>query len=70
MWRHLVTTGELLENRVYNTPNGCSATGALALGPDHQQQQQQQQGYTHKYEDLTRKFGLRESRNIVVAMYS
>jgi hypothetical protein len=28
---------------VYNKPNGCSATGALALGPDHQQQQQQQQ---------------------------
>jgi hypothetical protein len=24
---------------VYNKPNGCSATGALALGPDHQQQQ-------------------------------
>jgi hypothetical protein len=31
---------ELLENRVYNKPNGCSATGALAPGPDHQQQQQ------------------------------
>jgi hypothetical protein len=30
---------ELLENRVYNKPNGCSATGALAPGPDHQQQQ-------------------------------
>jgi hypothetical protein len=29
---------ELLENRVYNKPNGCSATGALALGPDYQQQ--------------------------------
>jgi hypothetical protein len=28
---------------VYNKPNGCSATGALALGPDQQQQQQQQQ---------------------------
>jgi hypothetical protein len=27
---------------VYNKPNGCSATGALAPGPDHQQQQQQQ----------------------------
>jgi hypothetical protein len=24
---------------VYNKPNGCSATGALAPGPDHQQQQ-------------------------------
>jgi hypothetical protein len=31
---------ELLENRVYNNPNGCSATGALAPGPDHQKQQQ------------------------------
>jgi hypothetical protein len=31
-------TGDLLENRVYNKPNGCSATGALAPGPDHQQQ--------------------------------
>jgi hypothetical protein len=31
---------ELLENRVYNKPNGYSATGALASGPDHQQQQQ------------------------------
>jgi hypothetical protein len=29
---------ELLENRVYNKSNGCSATGALALGPDHQTQ--------------------------------
>jgi hypothetical protein len=29
---------ELLENRVYNKPNGCSATGALAPGPDHHQQ--------------------------------
>jgi hypothetical protein len=28
---------ELLENRVYNKSNGCSATGALAPGPDHQQ---------------------------------
>jgi hypothetical protein len=28
---------------VYNKPNGCSATGALALGPDYQQKQQQQQ---------------------------
>jgi hypothetical protein len=28
---------------VYNKPNGCSATGALAPGPDYQQQQQQQQ---------------------------
>jgi hypothetical protein len=27
---------ELLENRVYNKPNSCSATGALAPGPDHQ----------------------------------
>jgi hypothetical protein len=26
---------------VYNKPNGCSATGALAPGSDHQQQQQQ-----------------------------
>jgi hypothetical protein len=25
---------------VYNKPNGCSATGALASGPDQQQQQQ------------------------------
>jgi hypothetical protein len=25
---------------VYNKLNGCSATGALALGPDYQQQQQ------------------------------
>jgi hypothetical protein len=37
IWRQ---QGELLENRVYNKPNGCSVTGALALGPDHQQQQQ------------------------------
>jgi hypothetical protein len=34
---------ELLENRVYKKPNGCSATGVLALGPDQQQQKQQQQ---------------------------
>jgi hypothetical protein len=34
---------ELLEDRVYNKPNGCSAAGTLALGPDHQKQQQQQQ---------------------------
>jgi hypothetical protein len=27
---------ELLDNRVYNKPNGCSANGALAPGPDHQ----------------------------------
>jgi hypothetical protein len=27
---------ELLENRVYNKPTGCIATGALAPGPDHQ----------------------------------
>jgi hypothetical protein len=27
---------ELLENRVYNKPNGCSATGALVPGPDQQ----------------------------------
>jgi hypothetical protein len=27
---------------VYNKPNGCSETGALAPGPDHHQQQQQQ----------------------------
>jgi hypothetical protein len=26
---------ELLENRVYNKRNGCSAIGALAPGPDH-----------------------------------
>jgi hypothetical protein len=32
---------ELIENRVYNKPNGCSATGALAPGPDQQQQQEQ-----------------------------
>jgi hypothetical protein len=30
---------EFLENRVYNKPNDCSATGALAPGPDHHQQQ-------------------------------
>jgi hypothetical protein len=35
-WRQ----GELLENRVYNKTNGCSVTGALAPGPDHQQQHQ------------------------------
>jgi hypothetical protein len=29
---------------VYNKPNGCSASGALVPGPDHQQQQQQQIG--------------------------
>jgi hypothetical protein len=29
---------------VYNKPNGCSATGALASGPDRQQQQQQSAG--------------------------
>jgi hypothetical protein len=29
-----------LENRVYNKPNGCSATEALALGPDRKQQNQ------------------------------
>jgi hypothetical protein len=34
---------ELLENRVYNKLNGCSASAALAPGPDYQQQQQQQQ---------------------------
>jgi hypothetical protein len=33
---------ELLENSAYNKHNGCSATGALAPGLDHQQQQQQQ----------------------------
>jgi hypothetical protein len=27
---------ELLENRLYNKSNGCSATGALAPGPDQQ----------------------------------
>jgi hypothetical protein len=32
---------ELLENRVYNKPNGCNATGTLTPGPGHQQQQQQ-----------------------------
>jgi hypothetical protein len=26
---------------VYNKPNGCSATGALAAGPEHHYQQQQ-----------------------------
>jgi hypothetical protein len=31
---------ELLENRVYNKPNGCNATGALAPGPDLQEQRQ------------------------------
>jgi hypothetical protein len=35
IWRRQL---ELLENRVYNKPNGCSASGALAPGPDHQQQ--------------------------------
>jgi hypothetical protein len=29
---------ELLEDRVYNKPNGCSATGALTPGPDHHHQ--------------------------------
>jgi hypothetical protein len=33
---------ELLENRVYNKPNGCSAPGALAACPEHHHQQQQQ----------------------------
>jgi hypothetical protein len=32
----MVETGGILENRVYNKPNCCSATGALAVGPDHQ----------------------------------
>jgi hypothetical protein len=34
VWRR---QSELLENRVYNKSNGCSASGALAPGPDHQQ---------------------------------
>jgi hypothetical protein len=38
IWRRLC---ELLENGVYNKPNGCSATGALAPDPDHHQQQKQ-----------------------------
>jgi hypothetical protein len=29
---------ELLENSMYNKPNDCSATRALAPDPDHQQQ--------------------------------
>jgi hypothetical protein len=33
-WRHLAAT----VNRVYKKPNGCSATGALAPGPEQQQQ--------------------------------
>jgi hypothetical protein len=36
---------ELLENRLYNKPNGCSATGALAPGHDHQQQQKHQNSH-------------------------
>jgi hypothetical protein len=28
---------------VYNKPNGCSATGALAPGADHQQQQEEEE---------------------------
>jgi hypothetical protein len=40
IWRR---QGELLENRLYNKPNGCSATDALALGSDHHHHQQQQQ---------------------------
>jgi hypothetical protein len=40
IWRRL---WELLENRMNNKPNGCSAKGALAPGPDYQQQRQQQQ---------------------------
>jgi hypothetical protein len=44
---------ELLVNRVYNKPNDCSATGALAPGPDHQQQQQQQQSCFATLRQLT-----------------
>jgi hypothetical protein len=36
---------ELLQNRVYNKPNGCSATGALAPGPDHHKQQHAKKAY-------------------------
>jgi hypothetical protein len=36
---------ELLENRVYNKPNGCSATGALASGPDVTNKQTNKQRY-------------------------
>jgi hypothetical protein len=31
----MATQWEIPENRVYNKPNGCSATGALAPEPDH-----------------------------------
>jgi hypothetical protein len=40
-WKHL-------ENMVYNKPNGCCATGALAPGPDHQQQQQHEHDFVLK----------------------
>jgi hypothetical protein len=39
-WRHLaatVGTSRKQGVRVYNKPDGCSATGALAPGPDLQQ---------------------------------
>jgi hypothetical protein len=35
-WSHLAATVRTEENRVYNKPNSCSATGALAPGTDHQ----------------------------------
>jgi hypothetical protein len=44
---------ELLENRVYNKPNGCSATGALAPGPDHHHNQQQQRRPVYRADNLT-----------------
>jgi hypothetical protein len=42
---------ELLTNSVYNKPNGCSATGTLTPGPDHQQQQQIQK--RNSYVEIT-----------------
>jgi hypothetical protein len=56
----------LLETRVYNNPNGCSATGALALGPDHHHQQQQQQLYPFMTTALE---GVRGQRHDPASLY-
>jgi hypothetical protein len=39
-WRHLAATAGTSRKQGVNKPNVCSATGALAPGPDYQQQQQ------------------------------
>jgi hypothetical protein len=39
--------GNFKKNRVYNKPNGCSATGALAPGPDHHHHHQAQKKHIY-----------------------